>query len=544
MRCLEIDVEIELDDGGAARLRAASVATEESENLDGFFGDGNPFDAPDDELGFGDGGGEYGHGGSFGGSFDLDEHQHRRLPQPPPPLPSASDDEQTNPKSGLSQLLQPALAPPAAPRVDEMAHKLDVIMLELFRYMDEVLGPRPKRAAAADEGNREGAVEDGSSRSSSSGGGGGGSCGSGGMAVAQQRLWRALHGVFEQHVIVTHIKFVQFLLLRFVALRPAPFAGQLVASLQSAAADQMQPHLRRINTLSTLRPSSSAPRRCTSRAKGPRWLRTPCGLLSWVESRLPGRAPAARAQRARVPGGDAAPVVVVVVIVVVVIRGRPRGSDGAPAPERAGEPPPRRVLRRHTGHLLRPVLPRRPHCRERLAEDQQSGRNRGSGTSEPPAAPFAPSSPPPPPSSASSSSSSSSERVGASADTSSSSSSAASLRAVLDPARFQRLCESPLRPLAMCLERVRGEFLAVASSRELGLLSTDAALALATASDDTLPCARHGLGSCSSSGSGNRNSSCSIGSGGGGGGAAERGNAPTTPVATPVPISPGASRVK
>jgi hypothetical protein len=284
-RCLEIDVEIKLDEFGAARLTGQAAA------VGGAAGGGSESEGEDEEedpmlLGFGT---------PLG-----------KLTAPPGGVPPVA--------SSASPCAAFSVTAPLA--VDEMAAKLDGLMLELFKHLDHVLVPKlahhqdslapaTPRSSSAPDLTRTGSSSSSSSSSSltasastpsldagarahptgaaSSWGGvldAGSSledsprspagypslslspprrspwpaaqavCGQPPDADAAARLWQALHGAFDAKVLLTHrSKFVQFLLLRFVHL--APQHGPTFASrLLKTATDKRVPHVRRVNAVS------------------------------------------------------------------------------------------------------------------------------------------------------------------------------------------------------------------------------------------------------------------------------------------------------
>ena len=546
-RCLEIDVEIRLDDNGGARLTGAAGAAglKRGEHGGASGASGTEESEGDDEddamvLGFGTPG--RGPSGTRGGLAPVTPFAKTAF------HPSAHARANGAPAAAIPELLVPL-------RVDEMAEKLDRLMAELFSHLDAVLlngaaptvaptaassasapEPRGKASPLFDQRARVESFDDHlfgcgsnlqsglprtpprsvSSVASLSGDISGdprrwpvplgSAVGSVGRCVSEEevvRLWSALSRCFEAKILLTHrSKFVQFLLLRFVALAPA-FGPRFASGLATAVVERSAPHVRRVNATHYL--ASFAVR---SKALSPTSLAAVLGgLLTWVEGQLPFEEDqhAARARQSRNAGGTT-PRRAAGMMTPAVTPGA--GGGGAGSTSGAGgvsagagllDPS---ELGNHRlgvfyavtqalfyalcfkGRALRRVLD--DHDR-RDQRDEGAGGGGGSSSSSSGGSSSSSSN-----SSSSSSSSSCEGGGGALADaavgaqTDGAALDGDALKAALDPARWRRLCDSPLQPLALCLERVRVEFLSAATSLSLRLLSHSHARSLAASADAAL----------------------------------------------------------
>ena len=310
-RCLEIDVEIKLDEFGNAKLTGAAAAASGTSGGSDSEGDAEEEEEDPMLLGF---------GASLGNRKAATPSGAAR-----PPHAAVSSD--STPAAAAALLTAPLA-------VDDMASKLDGLMLELFKHLDHVLLPKepstdqtngdndvhhsvpaptgsgasrsnsapdltrahqtsgnssshltpsmssPALRAALDPPastvsssqvawgadhdaslfasvpNHPHLLEDGSPRSPV------GYPSSSLSPTRHQppysspqdndtslRLWQALHGAFEAQVLLTHrSKFVQFLLLRFVHLAPQ-HGPTFAARLLNTATDKRVPHVRRVNAV-------------------------------------------------------------------------------------------------------------------------------------------------------------------------------------------------------------------------------------------------------------------------------------------------------
>jgi RNA polymerase I-specific transcription initiation factor RRN3 len=189
-KCLEIDVEIKLDDNGAAKLTGSAAGGGGGKDESGEESEGE-----DDDINL----------LGFGSPIAINSG---RIVNYIGVTPSASSTD----------ALKKDLPAPVA--VDEMAEKLDMLMLELFEHIDMAMAVVSTREAD----NRRSKDE-----------------------IA--RLWNAIHGTFLAKILLTHrSKFVQFLLLRFCALQP-DYALMFANGLENMCVDRMVPHVRRINAV-------------------------------------------------------------------------------------------------------------------------------------------------------------------------------------------------------------------------------------------------------------------------------------------------------
>ena len=312
-RCLEIDVEIKLDEFGNAKLTGAAAAAGGAAGGSDSEGDEDDEEEEEDPMLLG-----------FGASLG---NRKAATPSGAAPSPAAVSSESS--PAAAAALLTAPLA------VDEMASKLDGLMLELFKHLDRVLLPKKPLGdhdhdsevhytMPAPTGSRSSSAPDLARVQHTNGGSNnsqltpsmsspslhaslepptktvsssfvawgaehddaaffssmpnhplkGGSprspvgypssspspprhqlSASSPENDASLRLWQALHGAFESQVLLTHrSKFVQFLLLRFVHLAPQ-HGPTFAARLLQTATDKRVPHVRRVNAV----------RRCTLR---------------------------------------------------------------------------------------------------------------------------------------------------------------------------------------------------------------------------------------------------------------------------------------